>query len=264
MSIDLTQFIPTFLDESFEGLQLMETSLLSLEQGDNDTIHAIFRAAHSIKGGAGTFGFHRVTDFTHEVETLLDEMRDGRRQICQSDTDLLLKSVDCIRLLIEASRDGIECIDRSIDEVHQALELALNGQSDDGDVNNPSDNMTDQSDASIPSDITPKNGKKQWQIKFMPNHEMLHTGNDPVHIFYALSELGQVDQIIDVSHLPPLNELQPEECYFSWQLTLTSDCGNEQIAEVFEWVEDDCKIVITQKLVPETSSDIVNVDHFED
>lgn len=126
MSIDLSQFIPTFLEESFEGLELMESSLLNLEQGDIDTINAIFRAAHSIKGGAGTFGFNRVTDFTHEVETLLDEMRDGRRSIEQRDVDLLLRSVDCIRLLIEAARDGVECDAPSIQDVHNALAQTLN------------------------------------------------------------------------------------------------------------------------------------------
>jgi two-component system chemotaxis sensor kinase CheA len=109
MSVDLTQFIPSFLEESFEGLELMESSLLNLEQGDDETINSIFRAAHSIKGGAGTFGFNHVTEFTHLVETLLDEMRDGRRNIEQDDVELLLESVDCMRLLIQAIRDEREC-----------------------------------------------------------------------------------------------------------------------------------------------------------
>jgi two-component system chemotaxis sensor kinase CheA len=105
MSVDLSQFIPSFLEESFEGLELMESGLLDLIPGDNETIHSIFRAAHSIKGGAGTFGFDNVTEFTHLVETLLDEMRDGRREVISKDTEILLDSVDCMRLLIEATRD---------------------------------------------------------------------------------------------------------------------------------------------------------------
>ena len=76
MSGDLSQFIRSLLEESFEGLELIESSLLNLEQGDDETIHSIFRAAHSIKGGAVTFGLNNVTEFTHLVETLLDEMRD--------------------------------------------------------------------------------------------------------------------------------------------------------------------------------------------
>jgi two-component system chemotaxis sensor kinase CheA len=98
MSIDLSQFIPSFLEESFEGLELMESSLLNLDAGDNEIINSIFRAAHSIKGGAGTFGFDNVTEFTHLVETLLDEIRDGRRDITAKDTELLLVSVDSFRM----------------------------------------------------------------------------------------------------------------------------------------------------------------------
>ena len=125
MSVDLSQFIPSFLEESFEGLELMESSLLDLEQGDDETINSIFRAAHSIKGGAGTFGFNNVTEFTHLVETLLDEMRDGRRNIKQDDVELLLDSVDCMRLLIESIRDETECDTSKIIETSALLEKAL-------------------------------------------------------------------------------------------------------------------------------------------
>jgi len=88
MSIDMAQFHQVFFEESFEGLEVMESGLLNLDMGDVDdeAINTIFRAAHSIKGGSGTFGFTSVSDFTHVMETLLDEMRDGRRQV----TKLLL------------------------------------------------------------------------------------------------------------------------------------------------------------------------------
>ncbi len=81
MSIDMAQFHQVFFEESFEGLDIMESGLLNLDMGDVDSeaINTIFRAAHSIKGGSGTFGFSAVSDYTHVMETLLDEMRDGRR-----------------------------------------------------------------------------------------------------------------------------------------------------------------------------------------
>src|SRR5215471_18480317 len=108
MAIDLTQFHQIFFEESFEGLDTMEAALLHLHAGtvDMDMIHAIFRAAHSIKGGSGTFGFHDVTAFTHLLETLLEEMRDGRRQVTQEAVALLLQSVDCLRAMLIAIRDG--------------------------------------------------------------------------------------------------------------------------------------------------------------
>ncbi|MEE9397245.1 MAG: Hpt domain-containing protein, partial [Methylococcales bacterium] len=110
MSIDLAQFHQVFFEESFEGLDAMETGLLDLDTGDVDSeeINTIFRAAHSIKGGAGTFGFMEVSNFTHVMETLLDEMRDGRRQVTQPTVDVLLKSVDFLREMLTAIQDGEE------------------------------------------------------------------------------------------------------------------------------------------------------------
>jgi two-component system chemotaxis sensor kinase CheA len=242
MSIDLSQFIPTFLEESFEGLELMESSLLTLEQGDVDTINAIFRAAHSIKGGAGTFGFNRVTDFTHEVETLLDEMRDGRRSVNQDDVNLLLQSVDCIKLLIETARDGIDCEDESIERVHQGLADTLDNTITSTSKDDVEPTSSTQGDRKEPP---------QWLISFIPHHEMLQTGNDVLHLINALAELGPVTQIVECKDVPPLTSLHPEECYLSWQITLQSNCERDEITEIFEWVEDECDLVIEQSSIDE-------------
>src|SRR3546814_125905 len=109
-TIDLSRFHRTFFDESFEGLDVMEAALLNLDpaQADNETINGIFRAAHSIKGGAGTFGFEAIASFTHLLETLLDEMRAGKRAITTPDTELLLRAVDAFRGLLSAARDCSE------------------------------------------------------------------------------------------------------------------------------------------------------------
>jgi len=104
MSIDLSQFHAVFFEESFEGLELMEAALLDLDvdNPDSEQINAIFRAAHSIKGGSGTFGFVQVSEFTHILETLLDKVRDGGHAIDADGIELFLQSVDCLRGLLEA------------------------------------------------------------------------------------------------------------------------------------------------------------------
>ena len=104
MSIDLSQFHAVFFEESFEGLELMEAALLDLDvdNPDSEQINAIFRAAHSIKGGSGTFGFVQVSEFTHILETLLDKVRDGGHAIDAHGIELFLQSVDCLRGLLEA------------------------------------------------------------------------------------------------------------------------------------------------------------------
>ena len=85
-NVSLAQFHQVFFEESLEGLDAMETALLALDEGgDKELVHTIFRAAHSIKGGAATFGFPEMAAFTHEAESLLDEVRDGRRAIDKRD-----------------------------------------------------------------------------------------------------------------------------------------------------------------------------------
>lgn len=251
MSIDLSQFVPTFLEESFEGLELMESSLLNLEQGDVDTINAIFRAAHSIKGGAGTFGFDRVTDFTHEVETLLDEMRDGRREITQHDVDLLLKSVDCIRLLIEAARDGVQCDDPSIDTNFKAIQATLSSHPSNEDV--PHEVV-----ATAPTE--PSSQATGWSISFIPSHHILQTGNDVLRLFVALAELGELTSQVEIKDLPPLAELDPQECHMSWQLTLITEHNLDDINEIFEWVEDECELTISPLASAEQDSDATSTE----
>lgn len=239
MSVDLSQFIPSFLEESFEGLELMESSLLNLEQGDDETINSIFRAAHSIKGGAGTFGFENVTEFTHLVETLLDEMRDGRRDINQDDVELLLESVDCMRMLIEAIRDEQECEQDKIVETSKLLAKTLDGEQ----ISQPNDKVVADT-ASDTSEDTNNSGK--WRIEFIPEHHLVQTGNDPIFLFNALADLGTVSVVANANQLPSIVDMDPEELYLSWTIELTSSASQEDIKEVFEWVEDECQLTISQ------------------
>ncbi len=248
MSVDLSQFIPSFLEESFEGLELMESSLLNLEQGDDEAINSIFRAAHSIKGGAGTFGFEHVTEFTHLVETLLDEMRDGRREIVQSDIELLLESVDCMRLLIEAIRDEEECDRTKIDETSRLLTMTLNQETSATDNNE----QASQNDTKNEPELT------CWQIEFIPEHHLVQTGNDPLLLFNALAEYGELEVNANCKDLPAITDIDPKELYISWQLTLRANCSEEDIREVFEWVEDECQLNITQLATSTDSETLVN------
>ena len=248
MSVDLSQFIPTFLEESFEGLELMESSLLNLEQGDDETINSIFRAAHSIKGGAGTFGFGHVTDFTHLVETLLDEMRDGRREIRSDDVELLLESVDCIRLMIEAIQNETDYDPSKITATSEKLSILLDGD-------DSASSTTNAEEVGEVSSSDEPNTKTVWQIKFIPEHHLVQTGNDPLLLFSALEDFGELEVHAVTDNLPALTEIDVEELYISWQLTLTSETATEEdIKEVFEWVEDECELIITEHSVNIESS----------
>lgn len=234
MSIDMRQFHQTFFEESFEGLDIMETELLNLDVGatDIDVINTIFRAAHSIKGGSGTFGFNDVAEFTHVAETLLDEMRDGTRAVTQNAVDILLKSVDIIRGMLTALRDEGEMDAAQVAEVKAELDALL----DDGSA---------EPSAAASDDDQSATGTSGWQIKFKPHTEMLRTGNDPVRMLRALSDLGELNVEADISELPSFNDLEPEDSFLSWTMTLNGEVAEADIMEVFEWVDDECDLEIT-------------------
>lgn len=108
MSIDIEQFQSTFFDESSDHLQVMEQELLNLNiaQPDAEQLNTIFRAAHSIKGGAGIFGFDALTGLTHVMENLLDEARHQRIHLGQAEIDLLLNTADVLKAILHAYRTG--------------------------------------------------------------------------------------------------------------------------------------------------------------
>ena len=130
MSNDFAQFQDAFFEEAAEHLAIVEEGLLALEQHpeDLDLLAKIFRSAHSIKGTAGMFGFNAVAQFTHKMETLLDLLRNGQKVVTPQIADLLLKSTDCLKTLIESAKSG-EPVDN---EVVQRLTGELASASESG------------------------------------------------------------------------------------------------------------------------------------
>ncbi len=210
----------------------MENALLDLSQGveDPELIHLIFRSAHSIKGGSGTFGFTAVANFTHVMETLLDQMREGEREVTKDALNLLLESGDVLRDMLEAARDDGEFNAERAATIQSNLEAMLG-------------NSTDANAQTVePADTG--SGTNGWLIDFKPYTELLKTGNDPVRMFRELAELGELQVEVATDALPVFEDFDPEECHLSWKLTLTGDVSREQLDEIFEWVDGDCDLSI--------------------
>ena len=250
MSIDMSQFHQVFFEECFEGLEAMESGLLNLDTGDIDSevINTIFRGAHSIKGGSGTFGFNDVADFTHIMETLLDEMRDGRRKVTQPAIDVLLGSVDCLRTML-TSIQAEESIDTlAVGKYKTALEIELNGSAQELSSLPPLETV--ESENKNPVVVTPgvadeyELTEQGWKIAFCPYLDLLKTGNDPVRMFRELAELGEFTASVNTQDIPDFYELDPEECNLSWALKVVGDIPLKEIQEIFNWVEGDCELEI--------------------
>ncbi|HZP13886.1 MAG TPA: chemotaxis protein CheW [Nevskiaceae bacterium] len=230
MAIDLSRFRQTFLEESREGLDTMEEHLLRLEQGSTDAelINTIFRAAHSIKGGAGTFGFTEVGQVTHLLETLLDEMRSGKRGVTEEAVTVLLESVDVVRTLLGTAERG-EAADREV-------------------VSSLSERLSAVLKASTAAPAAPAAAQAAqvsgWRIRFAPHAGMLGTGNEPIRILRELGELGPVQVEADLSKLPSLADVDAESAYLAWNLTLNAGVPKARVEEVFAWVDGECELKI--------------------
>lgn len=249
MSIDLSQFHQVFFEESFEGLDIMESSLLALDltEVDSETINTIFRAAHSIKGGAGTFGFQQISGFTHVVETLLDEIRSGEREINKAHVDLFLECVDCLRGLMSDLQTGSEPDMTQADDLKRQVEGILANESCTDAAKSPLDTKA-ESELINEEKLDLEESIKGWKIVFIPCEDVLCTGNEPYRMFRELKELAETEEdgkIKVISHLeklPQFSEMHPEMCYLSWTIYIYADIELSDMEEIFEWVVDDCEI----------------------
>jgi two-component system chemotaxis sensor kinase CheA len=237
MALDLAQFHDAFFEESFEALDSMGAALLKLNVGspDKEQVNTVFRVAHSIKGGSATFGFSEIASFTHTLETLLDELRSGAMQVTRGISDLLLKSVDVLRDMLRAVQQNAQIDAQRVADLQFDLELAIaqKGQS-------PASVATADSAAA-----KPVANEHRWRIDFAALPHLFVHGNDPLRMLRELAELGRLESTADLHQLPSLADLNPESCYLSWQLFLTSEVTQEVIANVFDWAEGDCELKIS-------------------
>ena len=230
MEVDLSQFHAIFFEECYEGIESMEKGLLELDPDnvDADHINIIFRAAHSIKGGAGTFGFNDIGNFTHVMETILDEMREGRRIPEKETINLLLEGVDCLRHAVNACKSGSHVDMEVMNDVQSRMQSAI----------------TDGKHAyrQIQEEKLAKGSG--WRVAFHPYKNLFFTGNDPVRLIKELREIGELNIKVNIGNLPDFDEIEPENSYLGWEILLEGSTTFEEINEIFSWVEGDCDLEI--------------------
>ena len=232
MNIDMQRFHATFFEESREGLEAMESGLLSLEQGsrDGDLINSIFRAAHSIKGGSATFGFEAIAGLTHVLETLLDELRAGQREVSAPAIDAMLASVDVLRSLLAEAEHGQPADPGAVEAVRARLNAVLSGQ----------DAAATVHAAKNPADDVPEG----WRIGFTPAPSLFMSGNDPLRILRELEHLAPLEVACRLDRLPGFAQMDPLEAYLAWDLGLIGKVPRSAVDDAFAWVVDDCELDI--------------------
>tara|TARA_Y100001956_G_scaffold82779_1_gene105549 strand:- start:782 stop:2851 length:2070 start_codon:yes stop_codon:yes gene_type:complete len=255
MALDMEQLRKMFYEECRENLEVLEDVLLNLDpsQIDEESINTIFRAAHSIKGGAATFNLLDISEFTHSVEAYLDLVRNGERQLTLETVDLLLKSGDCIQSMLESHESGSDTNQELLASVGEQLQTLLGSGSADAESQPETPHEQPNGNEDSPDGY--------WQILFQPHKEIFFSGNDPLRIIRELKELDDSCQIeAHLSQLPSLDDMEAELCYTSWSAILPANIDESAIREIFEWVEDECDLTVELKSAESVgpSEDLVN------
>jgi two-component system chemotaxis sensor kinase CheA len=258
----LDQLKQTFFDECDEALQQIEAGLTDIRDGQqsDDTVNAVFRGVHSVKGGAGIFGFEALVGFAHVFETLLDGIRRGSLKAAPDTLDVLLSASDVLSDLVQMSRAGKPIAAGFGNEVRTALQQIIDGDKPGGaaapaaaeDDNTPAPADFDGLDfkpVAVNFDDIHADGAsamRSYAITFRPKSELLKKANEPLYLIRELRKLGELELVAQTDGMPALAEMEPDRPYMWWTGTLQTSEPRAKIDEVFEFVVGDCDLEIVE------------------
>ncbi|RJQ77195.1 MAG: chemotaxis protein CheA [Desulfobacteraceae bacterium] len=230
--------------EAFELLAELETSLLELEadSGNMDLVDRVFRAMHTIKGSGAMFGFEAVAEFTHDVESVFDLVRENRVPVTTGLVNLALRARDHIKSMLDHAADqsavdaqeGLTILKafRAILQAERQTPIAAAAP------DHSPDHSMDAEQAGCPQT------EKIFHIRFVPHETLFQNGTNPLALLAELSQLGACRNILHSDRIPPPDTFDPEKCYLYWDILLTTTKCINDIKDVFIFVEDACDLEI--------------------
>ncbi|MEN7538306.1 chemotaxis protein CheA [Aurantiacibacter flavus] len=268
-----------FFDECEESLQAAEAGLDACKAGtqDGETINAIFRAVHSIKGGAGAFGYEALASYTHVFENLLGDVREGTVPVTSDLVDMLLLALDCLRDHVESVRAGTPAPDDEAIKVRltEAREnvgkdggaateaaapepaapepAAASASADTDDLDALLDDLLGSYPApaaEIPAEETAdesasaeEDGDEDWALYVCPQAGAMENGSEPLLWLRELVELGGACVKCDESILPQIDEMDPKEGYLAWTFAMPASVERDKVADIFDFVGEQCLVL---------------------
>lgn len=269
MSSDMDDILEIFFQECDEQLQELETGLSALDadRAEADTVNAVFRAVHSIKGGAASFGLQNLVRFAHVYENALDGVRSDRISPTRDVIAVFLRSMDVLSDLVVEARGGTTVegtrVDQSVNELQRVNASETKG-ADDSVITDAASvesgfcpvpiefepvAFSFEDDFSIEAEQTGAPGK--WHVSFRPHDEMYSCGDDSRNILTALVKLAKTANesaivTCETASLPALETIDAEKSYLSWQILLPLSVEEAAIRDVFDWVVDSCTFTISR------------------
>ncbi|WP_310530488.1 chemotaxis protein CheA [Novosphingobium sp.] len=247
-----------FFVECEESLAAAETGLAACKDGtaDDDTVNAVFRAVHSIKGGAGAFGFEALQAYTHTFETLLSDVRDGTLPFTDALIDLALRSLDTLSDHVKVAREGGE---PPFDADLIAEMIAAQGgetpvAAATADPEPPAEDLPAFDDDfgidfesmldSLSSTPAASEAAPPWTLKLRFHAGAMANGSEPLLMLRELAGLGATCLACDVSDVPALDLLDPVQGYFGYIFAVPAEVDEQAVRDVFDFIGGDCELAI--------------------
>jgi two-component system, chemotaxis family, sensor kinase CheA len=233
-----------FFHECEEHIAEIEAGLTALECGDRDPelINAIFRAVHSVKGGAGIFELDALVQFAHRFESALAEVRAERLEASPDTVRVFLRAADTLADLVQAARDGQAVSPDRTGAISQELERLAVAEAAAFET---FDDLDFEPRPIAFKPLPPVVGPRSWRVSFRPHASLYAKGNEPLVLIRELGRLGEMVVELDAEGVPTLDAFDAEDSYLSWTITLITTADEAEILEVFEFVEGDCELAVT-------------------
>ena len=229
-----------FCEDVDEQLTFMENGLISMQEdgADEESVGALFRAMHTIKGTAGMFNFDEVVHFTHIAENLLSEVRDGKVELTEDLIDIFLKVKDHTQKLVDLATSNEE-LDEFTKATHDQLIAILKSHMPDAAAvtDSPPTKDAQETDAAKNSEL--------WHISFRLKPNFFSSGMDIISVLNFFAFVGEVKKMLFIgSNIPDIKDINPTEAYIGYEILFLSDAPYEEIEEIFEFVIDDIELHI--------------------
>lgn len=247
-----------FLLECDEGLAAAEAGLMAMQSGSGDaeTTNSIFRAVHSIKGGAGAFGFTALQAFTHKFETVLQQVRDGDRVADSKLLSVMMRAFDTLADHVTAVKGAAPIPDDSaisaeLESIAESVGQSADAQEDAPVATAPSPAAAPAGDFdfdSLLADLAPaavvEAAPASWSVFVQPTAKALANGGEPLLLLRELVALGGKVTDLDASATPDLDQFDASEATLTWTIAVPASVDKSAIEEIFDFVGDACTVKI--------------------
>jgi two-component system chemotaxis sensor kinase CheA len=241
----------TFLEEARELLTDLEEALLAIENDPQnmEIIGKIFRTMHTIKGSSAMFGFDAIRNFTHELENAFDYVREGKMPVTHQLITLTLASRDHISNLLDYAELEHQPENAFLQGGEQILAKLQTLLPTTEQRKKPDEPKT----PTVPEEAT--GPQKLFRVRFRPPQNIYLTGSNPQYLIDEIKEMGECEVILHSDGLPPVDQINPDFCYFRWDVLVSTVKDAQAIRDIFIFVEDESELRI------EPLGDAAMIDH---